>query len=141
MERHNAVQPAIVSTQPLLQERAAAARAPTEKGASHKKRAPEPARAELRARGPLKEETIRLSYADPEELTKTLQGILGIPPEGVQAQIAPPMYPPTQGPPNPEVRPVPSLITSTPPPLAAAPAGGPPAAGRSRGVPTPGRPR
>jgi type IV pilus assembly protein PilQ len=38
--------------------------------------------AEAKARGPLKEETIRLSYADPEEVTKTLQGILGIPPSG-----------------------------------------------------------
>jgi len=37
---------------------------------------------ETRARGPLREETIRLSYADPEEIAKTLQGILGIPPEG-----------------------------------------------------------
>src|SRR5207302_2662287 len=45
--------------------------------------------AELRARGPLREETIRLSYADPEEVARTLQGILGIPPSGVQAQIAP----------------------------------------------------
>jgi type IV pilus assembly protein PilQ len=39
---------------------------------------------EARARGPLKEETIRLSYADPEEVAKTLQGILGIPPSGTQ---------------------------------------------------------
>jgi len=37
---------------------------------------------EARARGPLREETIRLSYADPEEVAKTLQGIVGIPPEG-----------------------------------------------------------
>ena len=37
-----------------------------------------------RARGPLREETVRLSYADPEEVAKTLQGILGIPPEGTQ---------------------------------------------------------
>ena len=36
------------------------------------------------SRGPLREETIRLSYADPEEVAKTLQGILGIPPEGTQ---------------------------------------------------------
>ena len=39
---------------------------------------------ERSARGPLREETIRLSYADPEEVAKTLQGILGIPPEGTQ---------------------------------------------------------
>jgi len=143
----------IVSTEQLLKEREAAARveeaklkatnelrakaaeaALKEQEAIDKKRASEAALAELRARGPLKEETIRLSYADPEELTKTLQGILGIPPEGVQAQIAPPMYSPTQGPPNPEVRPVPSLITSTPPPLAAAPAGSPSAEVLSKGI-------
>jgi type IV pilus secretin PilQ/predicted competence protein len=39
---------------------------------------------EARARGPLREETVRLSYADPEEVARTLQGILGIPPEGMQ---------------------------------------------------------
>src|SRR5437879_8725766 len=60
-----------------------------EQEAIDKKRAAEMALAELQARGPLREETIRLSYADPEEIAKTLQGILGIPPEGVQAQIAP----------------------------------------------------
>ena len=37
---------------------------------------------EARARGPLVEETIRLKYADPEEVAKTLQGILGIPEGG-----------------------------------------------------------
>jgi type IV pilus assembly protein PilQ len=37
---------------------------------------------EAEARGPLREETIRLSYADPEEVAETLQGILGIPKEG-----------------------------------------------------------
>ena len=40
--------------------------------------AAEQAAAEQAARGPLKEETIRLSYADPEEVTKTLEGILGL---------------------------------------------------------------
>jgi len=44
----------------------------------------EAAIAEAQARGPLREETIRLSYADPEEVARTLQGILGIPPEGTQ---------------------------------------------------------
>src|SRR5262245_9649318 len=44
----------------------------------------EAAIAEAKARGPLKEETVRLSYADPEEVAKTLQGILGIPPSGSQ---------------------------------------------------------
>src|SRR4030095_2327672 len=42
----------------------------------------EAAAEEARQRGPLREETVRLSYADPEEVAKTLQGILGIPPEG-----------------------------------------------------------
>ena len=37
---------------------------------------------ELAARGPLKEETIRLSYGDPEEVQKTLEGILGLSPGG-----------------------------------------------------------
>src|SRR5499425_323732 len=60
-----------------------------EQEAIDKKRLAEAAAAELRARGPLREETIRLSYADPEEVARALQGILGIPPTGVQAQIAP----------------------------------------------------
>ena len=42
------------------------------------------AAAEAQARGPLREEVIRLSYADPEDVAKTLQGILGIPAEGAQ---------------------------------------------------------
>ncbi|MBI4271614.1 MAG: AMIN domain-containing protein [Candidatus Rokubacteria bacterium] len=64
-----------------------------EQEAIDKRRAAEQALEELRARGPLREETIRLSYANPEELAATLQGILGIPAEGVQAQIAPPPPP------------------------------------------------
>ncbi len=44
--------------------------------------AAEAAVAEAQARGPLREEVVRLSYADPEEVARTLQGILGIPPEG-----------------------------------------------------------
>jgi type IV pilus assembly protein PilQ len=60
-----------------------------EQEAIDKKRLADAAVAELRARGPLREETIRLSYADPDEVAKTLQGILGIPPTGVQAQVAP----------------------------------------------------
>ncbi len=44
--------------------------------------AAEAAAAEAQARGPLREEVVRLSYADPEEVARTLQGILGIPPEG-----------------------------------------------------------
>ncbi|MET0851958.1 MAG: secretin N-terminal domain-containing protein, partial [Candidatus Rokuibacteriota bacterium] len=42
-----------------------------------------------KARGPIKEVTIRLSYADAEEVAKTLQGILGLPPEGLVAAGAP----------------------------------------------------
>jgi type IV pilus assembly protein PilQ len=38
--------------------------------------------AELAARGPIREETIRLQYADAEDVAKTLQGILGIAPQG-----------------------------------------------------------
>jgi type IV pilus assembly protein PilQ len=54
--------------------------------------AAEQAAAEQAARGPLKEETIRLSYADPDEIAKTLEGILGLPSGGA----APPV--PTSGP-------------------------------------------
>ena len=65
--------------------------------------------AEAKARGPLKEETVRLSYADPELVARTLQGILGIPPSGsVPVSGAPiissvPMNPTVVGesPPNP----------------------------------------
>jgi type IV pilus assembly protein PilQ len=72
-----------------------------EQEAIDKKRAAEAAFAELQARGPLKEETIRLSYADPEEIARTLQGILGIPAEGIQAQQVPigAGMPPIPGPP------------------------------------------
>src|SRR5499425_1725084 len=98
----------IVSNDQLIKEREAAARVEEarmkaesdvrakmaeaqlkEQEAIDKKRLAEAAAAELRARGPLREETIRLSYADPEEVARALQGILGIPPTGVQAQIAP----------------------------------------------------
>ena len=65
-----------------------------EQEAIDKKRNSDAAAAELVARGPLREETIRLSYGDPEEIAKTLQGILGIPAEGIQAQIAPVGGPP-----------------------------------------------
>src|SRR6267378_2000261 len=98
----------IVSNEQLIKEREASARVEEarlkaesdvrakaaeaqlkEQEAIDRKRASEAAIAELQARGPLREETIRLSYADPEEIAKTLQGILGIPPEGIQAQTAP----------------------------------------------------
>jgi type IV pilus assembly protein PilQ len=54
--------------------------------ATTRKLAAEAAQREQEARGPLREETIRLSYADPEEVAKTLQGILGIPAEGQKIQ-------------------------------------------------------
>ena len=98
----------IVSNEQLIKEREAAARVEEarlkaesdvrtkaaeaqlkEQEAIDRKRAAEAALAELRARGPLREETIRLSYADPEEIARTLQGILGIPASGLQAQVAP----------------------------------------------------
>ncbi len=98
----------IVSNEQLIKEREASARVEEarmkaesdvrtklaeaqlkEQEAIDKKRLAEAAVAELRARGPLREETFRLSYADPEEVARTLQGILGIPPGGVQAQVAP----------------------------------------------------
>ena len=64
-----------------------------EQEAIDKQRAAELARAEAQARGPLREETIRLAYADPDELVKTLQGILGLA-GGGGAPSAPPGAPP-----------------------------------------------
>jgi type IV pilus secretin PilQ/predicted competence protein len=58
-----------------------------------KQLAAEAAAAEAVARGPLKEETIRLAYADPEDLAKTLSGILGIPEGGSLQATAPPVAP------------------------------------------------
>jgi type IV pilus assembly protein PilQ len=40
------------------------------------------------SRGPIREETIRLEYADAEEVARTIQGILGLPPDGTAAPIA-----------------------------------------------------
>jgi len=68
--------------------------------------------AQAQARGPLKEDTIRLTYADAEDVAKTLQGILGIPPEGL-------IPPPT---------PVPGLYAPPPPTVIGAPAPPPPPA-------------
>ena len=42
-----------------------------------------------KARGEIREVTIRLAYADAEEVAKTLQGVLGLPPEGAAAPAAP----------------------------------------------------
>jgi type IV pilus assembly protein PilQ len=58
-----------------------------EQEAAARQLAAEQAAAEQAARGPLREETIRLSYADPEEVTKTLEGILGL--QGGSAPAAP----------------------------------------------------
>ena len=51
----------------------------------------------IRQRGAIKERSIRLSYADAEEVVKTILGILGLPPEGsvpapppVPSQLLPP---------------------------------------------------
>jgi type IV pilus assembly protein PilQ len=124
----------IVSVEQLTKEREAAARVEEarlkaesdvkakaaeaqlkEQEAIDKKRAAEMALAELQARGPLREETIRLSYADPEEIAKTLQGILGIPAEGVQAaQVPIAGMPPIPGPPFSAL-----YGTAPPPPLPA----------------------
>jgi type IV pilus assembly protein PilQ len=58
-----------------------------EQEAQARQLAAEQAAAEQAARGPLKEETIRLSYADPDEVAKTLEGILGL--QGGSAPAAP----------------------------------------------------
>ena len=59
--------------------------------ATSKKFQSDAAIAEAKARGPLKEETVRLSYADPEVVARTLQGILGIPPSGSMPVSGPPI--------------------------------------------------
>jgi len=89
-----------------------------------KKLAADAAAAEAQARGPLREEVIRLSYADPEDVARTLQGILGIPPEGVQAvpttiipsiPSVPTVVPSGGGPPNPALGQLPPPQTPYPP--------------------------
>src|SRR5437870_960222 len=98
-----------------------------EQEAIDKKRAAEAAYAELQARGPLREETIRLSYADPEEIARTLQGILGIPPEGIQAQVAPVGFPPLAEPPF-------SALYGTQPPQAPRPPASPASEVLAKGI-------
>jgi type IV pilus assembly protein PilQ len=89
-----------------------------------KKLASDAAAAEAAARGPLREEVIRLSYADPEDVARTLQGILGIPPEGTQAvpstlipsvPASPTVVPAGAGPPNPALGNLPPPQTPYPP--------------------------
>lgn len=91
-----------------------------------KKLAADAAVAEQQARGPLREEVIRLSYADPIEVAATLQGILGIPPEGVQVATAPlvqgvpaspTVVPSGSGPINPELGRLPQINSPFPPPV------------------------
>ncbi|MBI3031089.1 MAG: AMIN domain-containing protein [Candidatus Rokubacteria bacterium] len=91
----------IVSTEQLTKEREALAKAQEAKrkgeaearakeaeaelkeaDAKQRKLAAEAAIAEAQARGPLREETIRLKYADPDEVVTTLEGILGLPKGG-----------------------------------------------------------
>ena len=93
-----------------------------------KKLAADAAAAEAQARGPLREEVIRLSYADPEDVARTLQGILGIPPEGVTLPTQPlvqgvPQNPTvvpsgTGAPLNPELGRLPQINSPFPPPVA-----------------------
>ena len=68
---------------------------------------------ELNARGPVVEETIRLHYADAEAVARTIQGILGLPPEGATPPPVPlsQLYAPTP----------PTEIPTTPPPPQTAP--------------------
>jgi hypothetical protein len=91
-----------------------------------RKLAADAAAAEQQARGPLREEVIRLSYADPVEVALTLQGILGIPPEGVQVATAPlvqgvpaapSVVPAGSGPLNPELGRLPQINSPFPPPV------------------------
>jgi type IV pilus assembly protein PilQ len=75
---------------------------------------------ELAARGPIREETIRLQYADAEDVAKTLQGILGITPQGTGQAVPLPqlsqLYVPSP----------PIDIPSSPPPPLTAPSLSPP---------------
>ena len=82
IEKENVIR--IVSTEQLVRERAIAARLQEVKADAEAVAAAERARQEALARGPVREETIRLYYADPVEVSTTLQGILGIPSQEVQ---------------------------------------------------------
>jgi len=72
--------------------------------------------AEQIARGPLKEETIRLAYADPEDVVNTLKGILGLAAGGAPPPGAP------GGPPLIPAPPFSALYGTAPPPPPGAPA-------------------
>jgi type IV pilus assembly protein PilQ len=84
----------------------------------------------VRARGAVRERTIRLSYADAEEVAKTILGILGLPPEG--AAPPPPPIPSALLPPPPIN--IPSGPTPTAPLLQPAPAVSLPADALARGL-------
>lgn len=84
----------------------------------------------VRARGAVRERTIRLSYADAEEVAKTILGILGLPPEG--AAPPPPPIPSALLPPPPIN--IPSGPASTAPLLQPAPAVSLPADALARGL-------
>src|SRR5947207_1244895 len=137
----------IVSTEQLLKEREAQLRVEEstlkaesdnrtkdaeakikEQEAIEKQRAAEFALAEAQARGPLKEETIRLAYADPDELVKTLQGILGLSGGGAPAPGSP------GGPPPIAMPPFSALYGTAPPPAPGAPAPTPPAEVLAKGI-------
>src|SRR5881396_3267892 len=114
----------IMSRDQLLKERDSAAQIAAksaearlkESEALQKQLAFEAARREQLARGPLREETIRLAYADPEEIEKTLQGILGITGGGAPPPGAP------GGPPLIPAPPFSALYGTAPPPPPGAPA-------------------
>src|SRR5437667_7540211 len=72
--------------------------------------------ADQMARGPLKEETIRLAYADPEDVVNTLKGILGLGAGGAPPPGAP------GGPPLIPAPPFSALYGTAPPPPPGAPA-------------------
>jgi type IV pilus assembly protein PilQ len=125
----------IVSTEQLAKEREATARveeaklkseadvrtklaeaAMKEADVAARRLATEAAQREQDARGALREETVRLSYADPEEVENTLKGILGIPKEGTRAITGVPVVLGSGGPPpNPEL---PGYLQPGPQPIA-----------------------
>jgi type IV pilus assembly protein PilQ len=91
-------------------------------------RAAELAAAEQVARGPLREETIRLAYADPDDVVKTLQGILGFTGGGAPPPGAPGGPPPIAAPP------FSALYGTAPPPAPGAPAPTPTAEVLAKGI-------
>jgi type IV pilus assembly protein PilQ len=72
--------------------------------------------AELASRGPIREETIRLQYADAEDVAKTLQGILGITSQGTGQAVPLPQLSQLYVP-SPPI----DIPSSPPPPLTAPP--------------------